>query len=294
VRIDTSWFALIGRGAGVAVVAVGVDVGGHVTLPLRRRVAVSIRHTGGLTGVGLSVAVILRFTVGVIIAAAQMGSAHGLGVFTIIIISTSRTASVDRICIKFIAIIASAPKAVIMVLITDQIATTISVHKTDIRDTEAVITLLAILTVCILQTLASVVTHVTDGGRVGTVFIHVTSFAASICVARTVTAATVEAVIMVSIAGLIKPGTVRMVLANVNNTDAVFTLVPGIAIRVHLTLASVVSQVTDGGGVFTVEGVTGASWMAGSPVCVTPLALFRFVGGGDIAELIVMLTVRID
>ena len=69
--------------------AVGVHISGHVTLPLRSRVTVSIRHTGGLTGVGLGVAVVLLFAVGIVIASTQMGSAHGLGVFTIIIISTS-------------------------------------------------------------------------------------------------------------------------------------------------------------------------------------------------------------
>ena len=30
------------------------------------------------------------------------------------------------------------------------------------------------------------------------------------------------------------------------------------------------------------------------PICITPLALFRFVGGRDIAHLIVMVTVRVD
>ena len=62
-----------------------------------------------------------------------------------------------------------------MGLIADQIAPTITVHKADVRDTEAVVTLLSGLAVCILQTLTSVVTHVTNGGGVGTVFIHVTT-----------------------------------------------------------------------------------------------------------------------
>ena len=62
-----------------------------------------------------------------------------------------------------------------MGLITDQIAATIAIHKTDVRDTEAVITLLSSLAICILQTLASVVRHVTDGGGVGTVIIAVTT-----------------------------------------------------------------------------------------------------------------------
>jgi len=224
-----------------------------------------------------------------------MSCANRLRVGTIFIGSTSRTASIDWILCKWITIIATTPEAVIVGLIADQIAPTISVHKTDIRDAEAVIALLSILAVCILQTLASVVRHVTDGGGVGTVIVAVTTFTASICVAGAVTWATVEAVIMVDIAGCVKPGTVRMILANVNNTKAVLALIPGIAVRVHLTLAGMVSQVTNGGGVLAVEGVTGASWMTFVvPICVTPLALLRTVGSRDIAHLIVVVTVRVD
>ena len=84
-----TWFALVGRGTGVAVVAVGVHIGGHVTLPLRRRVTVRVSHTGGLTGVGLSVAVVVGFAISIIIAAAQMGCANRLRVGTILISSTS-------------------------------------------------------------------------------------------------------------------------------------------------------------------------------------------------------------
>ena len=65
---------------------------------------------------------------------------------------------------------------------------------------------------------------------------------------------------MVGIAGLIKSGAVRMILANVNNTEAVLTFVPSLAVIIIVTLASVVSQVTNGGGVFAVEGVTGAPY----------------------------------
>merc|ERR1712110_289838 len=155
--ILASWFALVGRGAGVAVVA--------------------------------------GFAISIIIASAQMGCAHGLRVGTILISSTSRTESIDRICVKLITIIASTPEAVIMGLITDQIAPTISIHKTDVRDTEAIVTLLSGLAICILQTLASVVRHVTDGGGVGTVIVAVTTFTASVCVAGTVTYAAIEAVI---------------------------------------------------------------------------------------------------
>ena len=69
--------------------AVGVDVCGHITLPLRSRVAVSICHTGGLTLVGLGVAVISLVAVSVVIASTQMSCAHGLRVGTICISSTS-------------------------------------------------------------------------------------------------------------------------------------------------------------------------------------------------------------
>ena len=65
---------------------------------------------------------------------------------------------------------------------------------------------------------------------------------------------------MVGIAGLIKSGAVRMILANVNNTEAILTFISSLTVRVLLTLASVVSQVTNGGGVFAVEGVTGAPY----------------------------------
>ena len=52
--------------------AVGVDVGGHIALPLLPGVTVLICHTRGLTAVGLGVAVVLRFTVRIILTAAQM------------------------------------------------------------------------------------------------------------------------------------------------------------------------------------------------------------------------------
>ena len=70
----------------------------------------------------------------------------------------------------------SAPEAVIMVLIADGIRIrTVTVLQTDIGDTEAIVTLLPGLAVCVLQTLAPVVSHVTDGGGVRTVRVHVTS-----------------------------------------------------------------------------------------------------------------------
>ena len=70
----------------------------------------------------------------------------------------------------------SAPEAVIMVLIADGIGIrTVTVLQTDIGDTEATVTLLPGLTVCVLQALAPVVSHVTDGGGVSAVRVHVTS-----------------------------------------------------------------------------------------------------------------------
>ena len=68
------------------------------------------------------------------------------------------------------------PEAVVIFFIADCIRVgTVTVFFTHIGDTEAIFTDLPSLTVCVLQTLASVVTHVADGGGVGTVFIHVTT-----------------------------------------------------------------------------------------------------------------------
>ena len=85
------------------------------------------------------------------------------------------------------------------------------------------------------------------------------TFTASICVAGTVTATTVEAVIMVSIAGLVKPSTIWMILTDINDTLSSLTFIPSIAVSVISTLAGMVSQVTDWGGVLAVEVSTGAS-----------------------------------
>ena len=67
------------------------------------------------------------------------------------------------------------PEAVIMVLIADCIRIrTVTVLQTDIGHTEATVTLLPGLAVCVLQTLAPVVSQVTDGGGVSAVRVHVT------------------------------------------------------------------------------------------------------------------------
>jgi len=130
---------------------------------------------------------------------------------------------------------------------------------------------------------------------VGTVIVAVTTFTASICVARTVTYATIEAVIMGDIAGLIKPSTVRVIFANVDNTDSSLALIPVCAVSVISTLASMVSQVTNGGGIFAVEISTRASWMTVVvPICVTPLTLVRSMRSRDVASLSVVVTVRVD
>ena len=64
-----------------------------------------------------------------------------------------------------------------MVLIADGIRIrTVTILQTDIGDTKAAVTLLPGLAVCVLQTLTPVVRHVTDGGGVSTVRVHVTSF----------------------------------------------------------------------------------------------------------------------
>ena len=81
------------------------------------------------------------------------------------------------------------------------------------------------------------------------------TFTASISLARTVVCAAVEAVVMGNIAGCVKADTVRMILAHVRHTEATagVTHVPRVTISVIITLAGVVTQVTDGGGVLTVE-----------------------------------------
>ena len=85
-----TWLALVGRGRGVAVVAVGVDVGGHVALALIPGVAVRVGHAGGLAAPGLGVAVILGLAVRVGLAAAQVvRPARGLGVGTVGVQSTA-------------------------------------------------------------------------------------------------------------------------------------------------------------------------------------------------------------
>ena len=76
----------------------------------------------------------------------------------------------------------------------------------------------------------------------------------------TVVSATVEAVVMSRVTHLVISVTVRRHVTHIHNTEAVVTDLPGLAVRVHQTLAGVVSQVTDGGGVLTVERITGASF----------------------------------
>ena len=81
------------------------------------------------------------------------------------------------------------------------------------------------------------------------------TFTASISLARTVVCAAVEAVVMGNIAGGVISLTVRMIITHIGHTEttAGVTHVPGVSIRVLLTLACVVTQVTHGGGVLTVE-----------------------------------------
>ena len=68
-----------------------------------------------------------------------------------------------------------------MILITDLIkSVTFIILDTDIRNAEAILALLSLKTVGVLQTLAPVVSHVTDGGGVRTVGVHVTTCKARI------------------------------------------------------------------------------------------------------------------
>ena len=57
---------------------------------------------------------------------------------------------------------------------------------------------------------------------------------------------------MSSIADLIISVTVWGLITHIHHTEAVSTDLPSLAVSVHQTLASVVSQVTDGGGVLAV------------------------------------------
>ena len=73
--------------------------------------------------------------------------------------------------------------------------------------------------------------------------------------ARTVVCAAVEAVVMGNIAGGIISLTVRMILTHIGHTEttAGVTHVPGVTVSIIITLACVVTQVTHGGRVLTVE-----------------------------------------
>ena len=87
------------------------------------------------------------------------------------------------------------------------------------------------------------------------------TFATSVCGGGAVIRSTVEAVVMIDVADRVKSSAVRMILADVRNTEpgAGVTLVPRVTVRVQLTLAGVVSQVTHGGGILTVKFIVGAS-----------------------------------
>ena len=72
---------------------------------------------------------------------------------------------------------------------------------------------------------------------------------------RTVVCAAVEAVVMGNIAGGIISLTFRMIFTHIGHaeTTAGVTHVPGVTVSIIITLACVVTQVTHGGGVLTVE-----------------------------------------
>ena len=63
------------------------------------------------------------------------------------------------------------------------------------------------------------------------------------------------------ITGGIKSNTVRMILTHIRYTEATacVTLIPGVTVSIIITLAGVVTQVTDRGGVLTVEATIVAS-----------------------------------
>ena len=82
----------------------------------------------------------------------------------------------------------------------------------------------------------------------------VITWTAAICIGRTIILSTVEAVVILSIANLVKPITFCVCQANCNLTYATgITEVFWMTVTVIITLAGVVSQVTDRSRVLTVQ-----------------------------------------
>merc|ERR1712223_1637862 len=118
------------------------------------------------------------------------------------------------------------------------------------------------MAVTVIITLAGVVSQVTDRSRVHTVQSTVmASWTAAICIGRTIILSTVEAVVILSIANLVKPITFCVCQANCNLTYSTsITEVFWMAVTVIITLAGVVSKITDWGRVLTVEATVMTSF----------------------------------
>jgi len=110
------------------------------------------------------------------------------------------------------------------------------------------------MAVTVLTTLAGVASLVTN--RCGVLTVQgtvMTSWTAAIRIGRTIILSTVEAVVILSIANLVKPITFCVCQANCNLTYATsITEVFWMTVTVIITLAGVVSKITDRGRVLTV------------------------------------------
>merc|ERR1711884_919025 len=119
------------------------------------------------------------------------------------------------------------------------------------------------MTVTIIITLAGVVSKVTDGGGVLTIEATVVTSWATAINGITVIFSAVEAVVIVSITDLIISLTLN--IPNTHGERLTFsrlsvTEVLSMTISIIITLAGVVTQVTDRGGVLTVEATVVTSW----------------------------------
>merc|ERR1712223_1406976 len=120
------------------------------------------------------------------------------------------------------------------------------------------------MTITVIITLAGVVSQVTHRSRVLTVQSTVmASWTATICIGRTIILSTVEAVVILSIANLVKSITLCVCQAHIELTDSInVTEVFSMAVTVIITLAGMVSQVTDRSRVLTVEATVMTSFTA--------------------------------
>jgi len=178
---------------------------------------------------------------------------HRCGVLTVqgtVMASWATTISVVR------AVILSTVEAVVMLSITNLIISiTLCVCQTNVELADSIIvTEVFCMAVTVIIALAGVASQVTHRSRVLTVQSTVmASWTAAICIGRTIILSTIEAVVILSIANLVKPITFCVCQANCNLTYATsITEVFWMTVTVIITLAGVVSKITDRGRVLTV------------------------------------------